>query len=65
MRAHIGMKDSFITAPCGDWTASRLNIKWIGAAMIGCFHCGSLYVHDGIGIDHETNCKLLQATADG
>lgn len=31
--------------------------------MTAGFHCGSLYVHDGIGIEHETNVELLHAVA--
>ena len=62
-RSHIGMRNSFVEEPKGDGIASRLNVKWIGAAMAGGFHCGSLYTHDGVGIQHETNTKLLHGTA--
>ena len=31
--------------------------------MFGGFHCGSLYFHDGVGIGHELNTKVLNGTA--
>ena len=62
-RSHIGMRNSFVEEPKGDGMASRLNVKWSGAVMAGGFHCGSLYMHDGVGIQHETNTKLLHGTA--
>ena len=31
--------------------------------MPGGFHCGSLYLRDGIGLGHEINMKILHSTA--
>ena len=63
VRSHVGMRCSTVEAVKGDGIGSRVNLKWIGAAMPGGFHCGSLYLHDGIGLDHELNLKVLQGIA--
>ena len=63
VRSHIGMRQSTVEEVKGDGLGSRFNLKWIGAAIPGGFHCGSLYMQDGVGLDHDLNTKLLHATA--
>ena len=63
VRSHVGMRCSTVEEVKGDGIGSRVNLKWIGAAMPGGFHCGSLYLHDGIGLGHELNQKVLHGVA--
>ena len=62
-RAHIGMNNSLVMEPRGDGLGSRLTFKRMGVAMTRGFHCGSIYLKDGVGVEHETNMKLLHGTA--
>ena len=59
--SHVGMRKFIVIDLPSDCTDHRLNITWMGAALTGVFHLGSLYLHSKIGITADANVTLLHA----
>ena len=62
-KAHIGMKESILQSLPRDAATTRLDFKWMGAAVKGGFHLGSMYLVSRIGVEAKENKDILDAAA--
>jgi hypothetical protein len=60
-KAHIGMRNSLAQDLPEDASKTRLDLKWMGAAVKGGFHLGSMYLISKIGVQAEENESILDA----
>ena len=62
-KAHIGMQESILQSLPRDAATTRLDFKWMGAAVKGGFHLGSMYLVSRIGVEAKENKDILDAAA--